>query len=180
MNPESTITYQWKDKFQHPIKHKGINRVQTELDAIKKANGKITPELLLEAAKSSASLFHDYFQWNDKIAANQHRLEEARYLLRHIEIRVVTNGEVKVSRAYEVISHDHKSNEYKKVTDLTPENMNFIIRSMISDLGGIKKKLEFYNFDSAVGYITATMDYLENAKEDETKEVIHNPLEKVA
>ena len=48
--------------------------------------GKLTPHDVVRAAKSEDSPLHDYFEWDDSIAANKFRLEQARYLLRTIEI----------------------------------------------------------------------------------------------
>lgn len=161
------LTYQWESTFTDPIKHKGINRVVTELEVIKEVYGQITPAFLLESAKNKNSVFHDYFEWDDSKAAHLHRLEEARYLLRHIEVRIIRDGEEKISRAYEVVTKRNTSNEYKDVSQLNQQNMNVVIDSMISDLRGLKKRLEFYGFDSAVGYVTATMEYLVKAKDEE-------------
>jgi hypothetical protein len=51
-----------------------------------KENDKLTPEAVVETAKSPASPLHKYFPWNDKEAAYAHRLEIAKSMIRTIRV----------------------------------------------------------------------------------------------
>src|SRR3990167_9226045 len=68
--------------------------------------GSVTPELLVHDAKAHwtchhpASPLHNYFLWNVGAAAEQYWLIQARVLLRHIDIRVTINGNVRQNRAF--------------------------------------------------------------------------------
>jgi len=66
-----------------------VQAIGSVIDALNKRCG-ATPEGLVEAAKNPSSPIHRYFEWNDKAAANQHRLSQARYYLRSIVIEWVT------------------------------------------------------------------------------------------
>lgn len=55
-------------------------------------SGSITAEAVLQVAKKRDSLLHKYFEWDDKKAANQYRLKQARGLIRAIVI-VQDNGQ---------------------------------------------------------------------------------------
>lgn len=51
--------------------------------------GKYTPRALVEAARSPKNPAHKHFIWNDKQAAEQHRLERALFFQRAIEYEFV-------------------------------------------------------------------------------------------
>jgi len=52
----------------------------------KKYKGKITPEQVLEDASKFASPLHDWFEWDDTVAAEAFRRTQAAYLLRSIVV----------------------------------------------------------------------------------------------
>lgn len=47
-------------------------------------------ETVVEQARSRQSPLHSYFEWDTRRAADLYRLEQARYLLRHIEVKIDT------------------------------------------------------------------------------------------
>ncbi len=51
--------------------------------------GKYSPRALVEAARSPRSRAHEHFEWNDKLAAEQHRIERALFYQRGIEYEFV-------------------------------------------------------------------------------------------
>lgn len=48
--------------------------------------GPIRPQDIVDAARPKHSLIHNYFTWDNAVAAEHWRCEEARYYLRHIEV----------------------------------------------------------------------------------------------
>lgn len=64
--------------------------------------GGVTTRDVLDAARSEQSPLHSYFEWDDRVAADLHRLEEARYLMRSIRVRFIEGDEVKETRAFHV------------------------------------------------------------------------------
>lgn len=66
----------------------------------KMAGGRITPEIVFSDATSPDSPLHDCFEWDDGKAAYQHRLEQARALIRSVKIMVTTDVTVIRSVAY--------------------------------------------------------------------------------
>ncbi len=61
----------------------------------------LTPEFVRDEARDPKSPLHDFFEWDDKKAAEQYRIERARYLLRSIAIQIVgPKGEVLETRAF--------------------------------------------------------------------------------
>ena len=54
--------------------------------------GKLTPELVVQSARSKNSPLHDYFDWDDKVAGVHWRIQQARELIRSIRIEITTSN----------------------------------------------------------------------------------------
>ena len=89
----------WKDGSRFKLApgkaHAVIERVR------KRGNGNITPDAVVEEAKKPRSHLHPEFEWDDEIAAHEHRMERARTLIRSIMVVRAEAPEV-TARAYEV------------------------------------------------------------------------------
>lgn len=57
------------------------------LDRIYREKGVLRPEDVLEEAKDVESPLHAAFEWNDSVAAQQHRLNQARRLI--VSVRII-------------------------------------------------------------------------------------------
>ena len=80
--------YQWKQPGRIPL---DAQQTGERIELLESKYGKITPQIVLSDAKKKASPLHDGFEWDDSIAAEQHRLDQARFILRQIVI--VTSDE---------------------------------------------------------------------------------------
>ena len=58
--------------------------------ALEDAGGRLTAEGVLDAARDEAHPLHGEFEWDDSVAAEQHRLSQARKLLQ-VRMEVVVN-----------------------------------------------------------------------------------------
>ena len=77
-------------------KHLDVRKVQAggeELQRLAAKHAGVTAELVVEKAKNPQSVFHDCFEWHDGAAAVQYRLEQARLLIRTIEIEITYIGD---------------------------------------------------------------------------------------
>lgn len=76
--------YRWKDGFSCKVK---AEVAQSRIETIRHLNGgSIAPSQLVDDAKPENAPLHDAFEWNDKIAAAKHREDQARQIIRSIEI----------------------------------------------------------------------------------------------
>ena len=57
-----------------------------ELERISKEHGEITPPLVVDEARPEESPIHEVFEWDDEVAAEQHREQQARQLIRSIQV----------------------------------------------------------------------------------------------
>jgi len=54
--------------------------------------GGLTAQLVVDEAKITKGLLHNYFEWNNKKAGDKHRLSQARDLIRNIKVKYYDLG----------------------------------------------------------------------------------------
>jgi hypothetical protein len=74
-----------------------ISVIGEELTAIFMRRGELTAAIVVDEATPEDSPLHGQFTWDDLEAAHQHRLAQARQLIRSVKIHVV-EGDVKSER----------------------------------------------------------------------------------
>lgn len=86
------------------------------------ADGDVTAAAVVDAAKSSNSPMHRYFEWDDTVAAQQYREGQAREIIHSVRVRFVSAGKEYATRAYNVIvkNETHQLPRETKVVDLPP------------------------------------------------------------
>lgn len=67
----------------------------------KKNGGRLTPNVVLEEAKDRDSVLHNLFEWDDTLAAHQHRIYQARQIITSVRV-VITTENRKISTVYYV------------------------------------------------------------------------------
>jgi len=65
------------------------NTVGKTLERIEADTGSVTKEKLLDASRAEDSPTHNLFEWNDAIAGEKYRLEQARMAITHLRVEVV-------------------------------------------------------------------------------------------
>lgn len=92
----------WKGGF--PTRGVSAQEAYNALNTIRKKNkGKLTKDVVVAAAASKEHVLHAFFEWNDSIAAMEHRRLQAGKLLRSIEV-VYEELPESSTRAFEVQS----------------------------------------------------------------------------
>ncbi len=85
------VQYAWRDGSRVPIDAQAAGQ---RLATIHKRKGHLSAELVVNDAKSQRSPLHPAFEWDDPTAAHEHRLEQARNMLRSV-VMLRDNGEDK-------------------------------------------------------------------------------------
>lgn len=63
--------------------------IEEAIKSLADANGgRVTPAMVVDAARNPASVLHDQFDWNDASAAEKNRLDTARTLIRSVKVIV--------------------------------------------------------------------------------------------
>lgn len=129
-----------------------------ELRRIQNVYGRITPEIIVNESEDPQSLLHPIFEWDNKKAAFNYRLQQARVLLNNIKIAVITDGESKEISVFEVTSLQEG---YKSIDTFSPDDIDYI-KSMISQqLTYLKDKLKTYKeFDKVRFYIEQAIEVI--------------------
>lgn len=78
--------------------------------------GRLTPEAVVSAARSSNHPLHPHFEWDDSAAAEMYRQEQARNIIRIVRV-VDDEGKDGTSRAYHSIS-DKGGVAYRSITEI--------------------------------------------------------------
>jgi hypothetical protein len=76
------------------------------LGAVIDAAPEITPEWLVEQARPHGSPAHHMFEWDDAVAANAHRIEQARHMIRSLAITVEDRTPIEVRALCHVPSRE--------------------------------------------------------------------------
>jgi hypothetical protein len=142
---------------------KGIDPdlAEKEFKKIEKRFGKITPETVLEAARSKKALFHPLFEWEDSVAAEQYRLQQARTIINNIEITIISDGEEKTYPMLEIVPSEDGRRQYKNIVNLSFNEIEYVKEQTLKTLIATKTKLLNYkSFDRVIEHIQETINEL--------------------
>lgn len=99
--------------------------VKQALKSLEDAEGRLTPEGVVKAAADSTSPLHALFEWDNKKAAHQHRIEQARSLIRSIKVEIHTDRRIIRTVGY---VHDPEAERqeqgYRSILNLRTERDN--------------------------------------------------------
>lgn len=126
-----------------------MRRSPEDMNVVKQAiaalemNGRITPKGVVKAARLKTSALHEYFEWDDSVAAELHREQQARELIGWVKLEVTTTkGEVTTVQMY---VHD---------PDCIPTNEpGYISTSVLKRSPVDSRKLLLYELARAEAYV---------------------------
>ena len=75
------MKYQFKESLAGFYKGLSPQEVQEEMERIELIHGYLTPKIIVDAASDKDHMFHPYFEWNNKEAADKWRLQQARTMM---------------------------------------------------------------------------------------------------
>lgn len=117
-----------------------------EVERIKrKHNGLLTAEILLEESRHPKAVFHKCFTWDDERAADLFRIDQARNLLQKITVTLITDGESRQVRVYEVVKRSAGVGQYKSIDTLDSGDIEYIRMQCIKGLNQYRGKLSAYD-----------------------------------
>lgn len=88
--------------------------IREELEQIRiAAGGLLNPEDVVEFAKNPDTELHSRFQWDDSLAAHEHRLFQAREVI-NVQVVMLPNSNAPV-RAYVSLLPDRKNGGYRPI-----------------------------------------------------------------
>jgi hypothetical protein len=92
------MIYKWKSQAAIPVGAQVAGEHLENLRIIN--NGQLTPRAVVDDARQEGSPLHPAFEWDDSVAAERFREEQARYMLRQITVVVPETGTPTPIRAF--------------------------------------------------------------------------------
>ncbi len=132
----------------------------------KKHKGELTPEVVLDDAKHDNSPLHSFFEWDDTAAAQEHRLKQARGLIRAVVAVYVQDDKPAVrQRAYVHIA-EKSAPHYREASHAmsVAKTRQIVLRQAMAELQAWKKRYKDLNEFAALVAIIDTIN-LEPLKE---------------
>lgn len=157
-------TATWKKGYRAKIDAKVA---YAELERIRK-EGEVTASTVVASAKPKSSPIHDVFTWNNGIAANEYRLEQARLMLRSVEV-VHVEAPARPMRAYETKIVPSEDRQVKRVYTTVQEVLedpvarDDLLMSAVRDAISYRKRYAMLSELATVFH--AIDEFAENAKE---------------
>jgi len=129
------------DKKEKQIKNP---RVIATIKSLRDRRGLILPSSVVEAARSSRSPLHKYFDWNDNKAAHEWRLQQARYLIRQcVEvIELVKDKPQDIHVFVSLPSERNKKGGYRLMVDVLndEERCGKMLQAALDELMRVRNK----------------------------------------
>jgi len=125
-----SMVYQWKRRY--PVAPEIFNEILTALP-------EITPEAVVDSARQHASPIHECFEWNDAIAAEEHRKQQARVMI--CNLVVVEEGRPD-TRAFVSVQFEEEANRYVQIDEAftDEEYRRQVLEQAYSEMESFKRK----------------------------------------
>lgn len=124
--------YEWKCGFKANVKAEDAGKVFEELEATEEG---LTAKSLVKASRSKDAPLHKAFEWDNKIAGEKWREQQARVLINHLVIRREDVEEVEPVRAFVTISQE--SSNY--------ENIHSVLRDSVKSTSYFEMGMKMLN-----------------------------------
>jgi len=102
--------FEWKQNSRVKLPAKVVGK---ELERLEKKYGKLTKEIVVKEAKQKTNPLHNEFEWDDKKAAYEHRLSQARYIIRSLTVTIIEAEDQEPVRAFvSIVPEGEKKPQY--------------------------------------------------------------------
>jgi hypothetical protein len=113
-----------------------------ELDRIDQSETGLTPEAVVRVAKDPDNPLHSWFEWDDAKAGHQHRISQARVLIKRVKI--VTPAGSRTPKYVSVEINDSTDRRYEPLQRVVqdPSKLDFVIGEVVGSVDELSVKLE--------------------------------------
>lgn len=122
---------------------KGIYKADAQKVADEIGNDKITPQEMIEKARNEQSELHKCFEWNDTVAAEKYRLQQARTVLSMLVFKPKTEEEQPV-RIFSLTTEKSTYQPTKQFLVQADEYQDLLKRALV-ELEAFKRKYRTLN-----------------------------------
>lgn len=145
------MVYKWKFNMGVPAETAGA-----ELERMEKKHGVVTPKLVLEESRGKTAPLHKCFEWNDSIAAEKYRLNQAGQIIKNLVVILDDYQQSEPVRAFvNVVSETPaKTGEFINIVSAiqAEETRTTVLANALKELQEFKKK--YKGFEELAGIFT--------------------------
>jgi hypothetical protein len=135
------MIYEWKRNM--PVKAQTAGE---HLEKLERKHGQLSPKLIVEDSRPEGATLHKCFEWNDDIAAEKYRENQARFILQNlvtVSVKQMTQNEQSEVRAFVNVTKAEERayvsiNAVMNDTDMRSE----LLRTALAELAAFKKKYQ--------------------------------------
>ncbi len=141
------MTKKYEAREGSPFKKEYAQEYGERLEYIASKNkGKITPIMIIDDGRVADSPFIHYFEWNDKKASEQFRLQQARNLINHIVEVVVIEGKPSKQRSFFNVRNGQGKTVYVTLkTAVTKQSYRMqILNQLITTLENVTELMKLF------------------------------------
>jgi hypothetical protein len=134
--------------------------LRDQLQAIYDEAGRLTPVAVVDAARPADHPLHERFEWDDKVAGEAHRLDQARRLIRSVRVVYREADEKEAARtvrAYHSV-RDEQGSAYKPLKEVqeSPLLTKLVLQDMEREWRQLKRR--YGHFEEFLKLIRAELE----------------------
>jgi hypothetical protein len=151
--------YEWKSGRGHRVPAATVGEIISQIEQEK---GSCHPGDLVDVARPEDSPIHELFIWDDELAAEQHRVNQARGIIRSLRVVVIEAEERREQVAFVSVSRAEAPHAgYASVTRAmsVETTRNVVIQQALRQLHGIRAR---YRHLDELAEVWAALDRLED------------------
>lgn len=126
--------------------------IESVLDSLAEQHGHLTPEMVVDAARSPESPLHSHFDWDDSVAAEAWRRDQARHLIMRCRVTVTAKADetITVRRYTAVPRAEGKAHDYVPTKQvILSDKRNIVLERAREELDALRRKYDsLIDFDS--------------------------------
>lgn len=122
-----------------------MSSLRDQLQVIRDTRGVLNPEVVVEEARSEAHPLHARFEWDDGVAGERWRLQQAHVLIQSVKITYTDRkGNSKDIRAFQAVRHEEGSYVYEPTEEVIhdPVLNELVRREMDRDWHNLKARYD--------------------------------------
>jgi len=115
---------------------------QLELQRLAKVHDGLKPQQVVDEARDPSSPLHPHFEWDDTIAAEKHRLDQARQLIARCKFTITTPAKKEIKVRTFISTEQHGERSYKPVEIIASDDdlLKLALDEMKRDFERLEKK----------------------------------------
>lgn len=171
---EAAVLPQYPTPILEPQRNRITEKAIEVMSSLEDRKGRLQPNDVLEEAENVGSPLHPFFEWDDSVAAQAYRLEQARVLIGRFKITVIIEErEIVIPKYIRDVKKPHNEQGYIQTTKVRKDNIGL---QLAQELGGaislLNRALSFA--ESRAGQLPdGTVDRVQSLI-GETSELINN------